>query len=353
MNRKIPYSEEELRVVDKGPEFFGRPGADILNTAVTPRENVSAMFWDKDPYWLSMPGEIAGFNIPFYNKLLGRGGPEGTVDAFGIQWEYVPSARGSIVHPGAPFLSNANEWPDKIHFPDLDEIDWENEVKTAAKPDLRFSQQTTFTNGFWFERLISFMDFAPAATALVDEDQQDAVKSLFRASTDFACKLVDKVFHYFPFLDGINIHDDWGAQKNPFFSLDIAYDMFVPFMRDLTDHIHSYGRYVTLHSCGNNEKRTQCFIDGGFDEWDPQVMNDTQAMYEQYGEGIILGVVPDPFDPETTSLEEQRARARAHVDKFCRPGKVSTLGHYAGVMLTPAFKEEVYVYSRKKFGGSL
>jgi len=34
-------------------------------------------------------------------------------------------------------------------------------------------------NGFWFERLISFMGFEGAAEALIDEDQTDAVKAIF------------------------------------------------------------------------------------------------------------------------------------------------------------------------------
>ncbi|MBR5995795.1 MAG: methyltransferase [Eubacteriaceae bacterium] len=353
MNRKIPFSEEELRVVEIGPGFLGSPGNPVYNTPVTPKENVMAMFWEKDPFWLSMPGEMGYFAAPFYNDYLGRGGPDGTVDAFGIEWEWVPSAGGSIVHPGDPLVKDANELKDKIHFPDLDQIDWKAEVEKSSKPDLRFSPQMSLINGFWFERLISFMDFAGAAAALVDEDQQDAVKTFFRESTEFACRLIDKLICCFPFLDGFNIHDDWGAQKNPFFSMEIANEFFVPHMRDLTDHIHSKGRYATLHSCGNNEKRIQCYIDGGFDQWDPQPMNDTQALYEAYGDKIILSVIPDQFDPETTSEEEQRARARAHVDRFCRPGKVSVLGYYAASMLTPAFKEEVYTYSRKKFAGQL
>jgi len=329
---------------------MGGPGRPVYNYPVTPRENIAAAYFEKEPYWIPLPSDSGFFGAKFYNNLLGRGGPDGTVDAFGVQWEWVPVVGGSIVHPGAPLLKNANDWPEVIKFPNLDEIDWQSEANNA-KMDPRFSNQMSFVNGFWFERLISFMDFAQAAVALVDEDQQDAIKALFAASTDFACKLVDKFCEYFPALDGFNIHDDWGAQKNPFFSNEIAYDLFVPFMRQLTDHIHSKGRYATLHSCGNVEKRVQCFIDGGIDQWDPQPMNDTQALYEGFGDKIVISVVPDYFDPEKTSEEEQRARARAHVDKFYKPGKPSALGHYAGATMTEAFRLEAYEYSRKKYCG--
>jgi hypothetical protein len=69
-------------------------------------------------------------------------------------------------------------------------------------------------------------------------------------------------------------------------------------MKQLTGHIHSKGRYATLHSCGHVDTRVQCFIDGGFDSWDPQVMNDIHMLYEKYGDKIVLGVYPDKFDPK-------------------------------------------------------
>jgi hypothetical protein len=286
-----------------------------------------------------------------YNNMLGRGGPEGTVDAFGIEWEWVESAGGSIVRPGAPFLADANEWRDKIKMPDVGEWDWAAEAK-ALRPDIRVSNQFSLINGFWFERLVSFMDFAPAAVALIDDDQKDAVKDLFEATTELAIRVVDKMCEHWPSIDGFNVHDDWAAQKAPFFSEDVAYELFVPYMRALTDHIHSRGRYATLHSCGHGEDRVRCFIDAGFDGWDPQVMNDTHRLYGEVGDEIIISVVPDTYDPASTPEEEQRARARAYFDNFCKPGKPSMISFYGQPALTPAFSEELYSYSRNGYYNS-
>jgi hypothetical protein len=80
-------------------------------------------------------------------------------------------------------------------------------------------------------------------------------------------------------------------------------------------------------------------------------MNDTQTAYEQYGDKIVLGVIPDQFDPATTSEEEQRAAARKFVDKFCKPGKSCLVNYYGAAVLTPAFREELYKYSRQKLAG--
>jgi hypothetical protein len=38
---------------------------------------------------------------------------------FGIEWEYIPAAGGSMVRPGKPFLEDANEWKEKVVGPML------------------------------------------------------------------------------------------------------------------------------------------------------------------------------------------------------------------------------------------
>lgn len=348
MNRRIPYEPGELRVIDTLPGLFGGPGLPLRDTPVTPRENIAALYYDKHPYWLPMPGDSTFMVPPLYNERLGRGGPAGITDVFGITWEWVESAGGSIVRPGEPLMKNANEWMDKIKLPDIDAWDWAGEAE-KTKCDSRISTTMSFINGFWFERLVSFMDFAPAAMALIDDDQKDAVKALFTEMTDLACKLVDKFCAYWPSLDGFNIHDDWSAQRAPFFSQETACELFVPYMKTLTDHIHSKGRFATLHSCGRGETRVQCFIDGGIDGWDPQSMNDTHKLWDASGDKICIAVVPEPFDPAMTREDEQRQRGRAYAERFSKPGKPAQLGYYSGPMLTKAFTDEVYAQSRKIF----
>ena len=350
MFRKIPYVPAELSIVEELPGWFGGPATPLRNTPVTSRENMMALFYEKRPFWMPAGQEHRMMGSDIYNDNFGRGMGHDNKDAFGIEWEWVPAVGGSIVRPGEPLLSDVREWKDKIHFPDLDRYDWAGEAQ-KQKLDGRFPWQLSLVNGFWFERLISFMDFAPAAMALIDEEQQDAVKELFQATTDFACKLVDKLCETWPMLDGFNIHDDWGAQKAPFFSEEVAYEYFVPFMRQLTGHIHARGRYVTLHSCGHVEDRVRCFIDGGFDAWDPQRMNDIHALYARWGDKIILGVWPDEFDPEHTTAGEQRELARQFVAQFTQDGKPAILGHYGSWAMTEAFAEEVYIASRKRYGG--
>ena len=81
----------------------------------------------------------------------------------------------------------------------------------------------------------------------------------------------------------------------------------------------------------------------------PQNMNNVKDLYDRYGDKMIFAVWPDKFDPETTSEEEQRRIARKFVDDFSVPGKPAILSHYGSFALTPAFSDEMYEYSRKKY----
>jgi hypothetical protein len=202
----------------------------------------------------------------------------------------------------------------------------------------------------WFERLITFMDFEGAIMALFDDDQKVAVKELFDKLSDFYIDLLGRFFRAFPKIDAMFIHDDWGSQKESFFSPTLCEEMIVPYMRKVTDYIHSTGRVAELHSCGQIFKQMPNIIAAGWDTWYGQTMNDSQKIYEVYGDRLVLGVIPDAFDPENTSPDEQRVMARRYAEKFCDPARPSKFSAYGAPMLTPAFREELYKQSRIRYG---
>jgi len=80
-------------------------------------------------------------------------------------------------------------------------------------------------------------------------------------------------------------------------------------------------------------------------------MNDTHKIYEEYGDKIIIAVMPDVFDPATTTEEEQRKAAREYAARFCNPDKPSMFNLYGNPYLTRAYREELYIQSRKNYGG--
>lgn len=361
------FSPDELKIVGRVSSFLSGYSAPIFNYPIAPREAVMA-FYARKPVWqitAGMGAEIVNFT-PRVNPdniarafvfdgttVRGESNLTGGTDMFGIEWEYVPTAGGSMVRPGKPFISDANELEEKVRWPDIDSWDWEGSAKAN---EAYFSKpvfySATFLNG-WFERLISFMDFQGAVVAMIDEDQKEAVKAFFDKLSDLYIRILDKYITYFPKLDGFSLHDDWGGQKDTFFSPATAAEMLVPYMRRVTDFLHSKGKCVELHSCGNNIKQVPNMIAAGFDSWSPQSLNDTQKIYELYGDKLLITVAPEPFDAENAGEEEQRAQARAYAERFCRPDKPSAFSLFAAVssgVATDAYMEELYKQSRIRYG---
>lgn len=347
------FDPKELEVVATIPGMFGRPPVEIYNFPVTPKEAYAALY-NKEPLWEITSMEMTMFspkcnpdNIARAFVFDGTKTPQtGGTDMFGIEWEFVPQVGGSMVRPGKPFIDDANEIKDKVQWPDIDKWDWEGcgkaNVEYLSTPNYNICW---FLNG-WYERLISFMDFEGAIVAMIDEDQTDAVKDFFDKLSDLYIRIFDKYLEYFPQIDGFCIHDDWGSQKETFFSPATAEEMIVPYMKKVTDFLHSKGKSCELHSCGQLLKQVPNMIKAGWDSWFPQLMNDTHKIYELYGDQLLVGITPEEFDPETTPEEKQRELARDYADKFCRPEKPSLLNLYAGSFLTAAYREELYKQSR-------
>ncbi len=352
------FDPKELEVVGEVPASPMAPALKVFNTPVTAKEAVKAML-ERKPYWQItgmmletriftpriLPDNVARAfvfeSIPF-DPNTGGG-----KDMFGIEWEYIPQVGGSMVRPGKPFIDDANEIAEKVVWPDVDSWDWEKSADENNDTHLESDKFNLcwFQNG-WYERLISFMDFEGAIMALIDEDQQDAVHAFFDKLSDLYIKIFDKFITHFPKIDGFYIHDDWGSQKETFFSPATAEEMIVPYMKRVTDFIHSKGKYCELHSCGQLFKQVPNMIKAGWDAWGGQAMNDTQKIYELYGDQIMVGVIPDMFDPAELSEEEQRAKAREYADKFCRPEKPSFFNFSGMSVMTEAYREELYKQSR-------
>ena len=361
---KVPeFSERELVVSRTLPNYNGSDPVPVYSFPVTPREGVQALY-KKEPMWQVMLGfglETTIFSprcIPDYiaraHVFDGAPAPvftdmETNMDMFGREWIYEADISGSMVMPGNPLATDANDFEDRLVWPDIETWEWE------ANKELNQQYLATdnyyllvFMNGY-FERLISLMDFENALVALIDKNQTSAVQRFFDKLTDLYICIIDKVLQHFPEVNGISFHDDWGGEKNTFFSPETVAQMIVPPMRKLTDYMHGRGLDCDLHSCGNNQAQVENIIAAGWDSWTPQDINDTLALYDKYGDRIIIATIPEYYDPASTSEEQQRALARAYANHVARPEKPSAANLYGYInhpMYTTAFREELYRQSR-------
>lgn len=358
----IEFREEELKIKEISQNFRGTQ-VPVFHFPVSPKEEWKNMVQKKKPVWLNTNVEYMYFCpsvIPdnIARGMAGDGGKripdseKGGKDMFGVEWVYVPSAGGSMEKPGvAPILDDIENWKEKIVFPDIDSWDWEGSAK--INEELLKTDKFVYmpmVNGFTFERLISFMGFEDAAVALIDESQEDALKELLDATSDLYVKIIEKCCDYYA-VDGFVVHDDWGSQKAPFFSVDAGKELLVPYMKKVTDYIHARGKVAELHSCGCNERQIENYIAAGWDIWNPmENINDTHRLYEEYGDQIIIGVKADNYDPEKDSEEKIREKAREFVQKFCTdPEKICMVNRYSGSMITGCYAEELYKESRKVY----
>ena len=355
---KYPFKKEELEIKSWEKTFRGE--SPLYGYPISRKENVIRTLKDKDPVWLMTSVETETFTPRVIPDNVARGfvfekgepydvSKYGGKDMFGIEWVYVPMAGGSMVKPGNPTMEDVNDWKDIIKLPDIDAWDWAASAERNKElKDTDKAVSMTLLNGCWFERLISFMDFQGAAMALIDEDQRDALTEMTHELTTLYMKIVDKCVQYYP-LDVINIHDDWGSQMAPFFSMDVARELYLPEMKRFVDHVHSKGLICDLHSCGHNEARVEVFLDAGFDTWTPMAMNNTVELYEKYGDRMTFGVVYDkPFDPKTATDAEKIAAAKDFVKRFVHKGKTATWSLYnnAEMLADPVFNKALYEESR-------
>ena len=174
------FDEKELQAIRTEKNFMGAEFP-IFSTPISLKEGCVSAMRDKEPWWVLngteqilfcpsvIPDHVArGFcfeAVPVPRERFGG------KDMFGVEWEYIDVAGGSMVKPGAPLLEDANDWKEVVHFPDIDSWDWEGsgemnrEYLSGDK-----AAAMTLLNGCWFERLISFMDFEGAAMAPVHPD---------------------------------------------------------------------------------------------------------------------------------------------------------------------------------------
>jgi uroporphyrinogen decarboxylase len=119
-----------------------------------------------------------------------------------------------------------------------------------------------------------------------------------------------------PEIDGVLLGSDWGTQLDLIMSPDTWENMIRPGEQREYDLVHSYGKDVWVHSCGNIEKVIPSLIEMGLDVLNPvqpEAM-DLAKLKKTYGDRLSFwgGISTQralPFGtPEEVKLEARRVR---------------------------------------------
>ncbi len=265
---------------------------------LTEKENYLMCLSGEQPEWIPHigmggPKRIHPTAIAEPSLLWIQERPDGDhKDIWGV--EYVTSAEsaGARLPKAWDFiLDDITKWHDVIKAPNLDEIDFEQMAKQdleRAKID-RANQAVSYSAGGLgiFQSLMEFMGFTEGLCALFEEPED--CKALFEYLGDFYCDLCERTIDlYNP--DILAIVDDTAAWGNPFVSLDMFREFFLPEYKRLAQFAHDRNLKITYHNCG----KCECFIDDmvsevGINEWNPaQNCNDLAAIKARYGNKLTL-----------------------------------------------------------------
>ncbi|QSX07661.1 hypothetical protein J0B03_07410 [Alkalibacter rhizosphaerae] len=238
-------------------------------------------------------------------QLLGGTG----VDWFGVNWLFEPNSGGSMVDPSfPPVLNDISKWKEVVQFPNLDKIDW---ASARKMDDGRIDENkfcvVTILNGP-FERMHALMSMVEANCALLTDPEESF--GLLMAIADYKIKLIDKIVEYYP-VDMIEVHDDWGHQRNSFMSPDTWRNLIAPAMEKIIQHIKSKGIFAQVHSCGKVEPLIEDMINIGIDHWSScQACNDIPGIIAGYGDQITCLGGMDTSDLVDPSVPREELKKR-------------------------------------------
>lgn len=300
--------------------YYGGPYPPVerLNPPITPRENLLRYYRGEDYEWipdmLSDQYDITPHCIPDVDACDYEGG----FDTFGVKWIPVPGGDlPSFVEPGFIVLEDIADW-EKLPWPDVESWDWAGyaeKYNLALKDDDRLRRGIILSS--YFERLIAIMSFEGAAMALVEDPE--SVAAFFDKLTELNIAIMRHYIEDFH-CEAIMIHDDWSAQRSPFFSLETVRSLLVPQVRKMVDYAHSRNVIFTLHSCGNGEALIPAIKETGVDSWQAQwdALN-TESVYEACGDDLILESYPNV--PMGLAGEELEDFIRRMLTQYCTKHK--------------------------------
>ncbi len=346
----------KITMVPETPRFY-RP--------IAPRDNYHMLLREhKTPYWVPYNGwvmcDVNEFRPRQHpdnvaNHQCMDGGEFVDYEAIGmvqkgwfnmpLEWE--PNCMGATVRPGSDLMPTLDNW-ESLDWPDLDKVDWE-EMREMNKGylDVDKANQLGIQLTIW-ERLMCLMGVDNAAVALLDEDQEDDLHAFLDRLSDLLVDYIRRVSGIGR-IDSVMLHDDWGTQNAPFFSLEVAREVFVPPMKKIVDFCHANDIVVEHHCCGNATPLVPAMLEVGSDYWCPQLgCNDVDKLIAEYGDADFAFSVYSPTLEECQSVEEARECGYKWFEKY-EGKKVLLQQNCFNFEYYQAFTDAVYEASRKAY----
>ena len=141
-------------------------------------------------------------------------------------------------------------------------------------------------------------------------------------------------------VDLFTIHDDWGTEKDAFFSPAMMEDLLFEPTKKMIDYVHSKGKLYQFHCCGRVDKFMDAFCELGPDLMQLQRrVNDLPKYKELYGDKLGFSAGLEGYIPRKPYTHDELVKlVRDSADIFAPNG-----GWVPGIYgLSPAQMWEVY-----------
>ena len=207
-------------------------------------------------------------------------------DAHGNSWSWVAQAGGAMLTPGTKVLEDICDWEKVLKLANVG--DWsfretaERFMKNKYDPDkvmhINIHQGLT-------EMLVAFIGgYEQGMVAMAVEPE--ACRDFFAAYAQYMIDFFDFLSTLYP-IDFITYHDDWGTEKDTFFSERMMEELVYEPTKKIVDHIKGKGKIFELHTCGKIERFLPYMCDLGIDLLQIQRRaNDMPKLKQEYGHRI-------------------------------------------------------------------
>lgn len=282
---------------------------------ITPKENFYRALRHDNPLWVPLPSlELQELHMSqLYTK-----GPEGKqlgpkfsdprprysyTDAWGNSWTHDKDAGGSCMTIGTRICDDILKWEEQIPWPDLHE--WNLEETAEAYLREKYDPTKPLNLDIYhgpFQAMADFLGgFAEALEAMFVEPEASA--ALLNRFADWMIWLIDKLSSLYP-VDMFTVHDDWGTEKDAFFSPAMMRELLFEPTKRIIDHVHGLGKLYQFHCCGKIDRFLPAFVELGTESTQIQRrVNDIPEYKRLYGGKIGFMAPLEGWRPGLTEDE--------------------------------------------------
>ena len=289
---------------------FGRSGDPLpaFDHPISVKENFYRAARRDHPCWVPFPAadmqELHMVHLAAHGPAGFQLGPDlgataaryTYLDPFGNHWTWDRNAGGACMTPGTRVCDDILKWEEQIRFPDYHE--WDLAESAAAfmkeKHDPERALHIDIYHGP-FQALADLLGgFSEALEAMFVEPE--ASRAFFDRFADWMIWWIDTLSALYP-VDLFTVHDDWGTERDAFFSPDMMEELLFEPTKRIIDHVHSLGKLYQFHCCGKVDKFLPAFCALAPDYLQLQRrVNDTPRYKSLYGDrlGFNTALEGDP-----------------------------------------------------------